>query len=67
MGELEELQNIRDRLVTSYSRIQNILLRIAQSQRIAARDMLNLLYLSIEQTQLLIDISIASVQDIQRN
>ncbi len=60
LPELEELQNIRERLVNSYSRLQNILLRIAQSQPIAARDMLDLLYRSI-------DASIASLQDIQRN
>jgi hypothetical protein len=67
LPELEELQNIRDRLVGSYSRLQNILLRVAQSQPIAAQDMLNLLYRAIEQTQALIDASIASLQDIQRN
>jgi hypothetical protein len=65
--ELEELQNIRERLVNSYSRLQNILLRIAQSQPIAARDMLDLLYRSMEQAQSFIDASIASLQDIQRN
>jgi hypothetical protein len=67
LPELEELQNIRDRLVDSYSRLQNILLRIAQSQPIAARDMLDLLYRSMEQAQSFIDASIASLQDIQRN
>jgi hypothetical protein len=67
LPELEELQTIRDRLVNSYSRLQNILLRIAQSQPIAAQDMLNLLYRSIDQTQALIDASIASLLDIQRN
>jgi hypothetical protein len=40
LPELEELQNIRERLVNSYSRLQNILLRIAQSQPIAARERL---------------------------
>ena len=67
LPELEELQNIRDRLVSSYSRLQNIMLRVAQSQPIAAQDMLNLLYRSIEQTQTLVDTSIASLEDIQRN
>jgi hypothetical protein len=67
LPELEELQNIRDRLVSSYSRLQNILLRVAQSQPIAAQDMLGLLYQSMEQTQSFIDASIASLQDIQRN
>jgi hypothetical protein len=67
LPELEELQNIRDRLVSSYSRLQNILLRVAQSQPIAAQDMLGLLYRSMDQAQSFIDASIASLQDIQRN
>jgi hypothetical protein len=67
LPELEELQSIRDRLVSSYSRLQNILLRIVQSQPIAAQDMLDLLYRSMEQTQSSIDTGIASLQDIQRN
>jgi hypothetical protein len=53
--------------VSSYSRLQNILLRVAQSQPIAAQDMLDLLYRSMEQTQSFIDDSIASLHDIQRN
>jgi hypothetical protein len=67
LPELEELQNIRDRLVSSYSRLQNILLRVAQSQPIAAQDMLGLLYRSMDRSQSFIDASIASLQDIQRN
>lgn len=51
LPELEELQNIRDRLVSSYSRLNNLLLRICQAQPTAPVDMLDLLYLSLEQTQ----------------
>jgi hypothetical protein len=67
LPELEELQNIRDRLVSSYSRLNNLLLRICQSQPTAPTDMLDLLYRSLEQTQTSLDVSIASLQDIQRN
>jgi hypothetical protein len=43
LPELEELQNIRERLLSSYSRVNTLLLRVTQSQPIAAVDMLNLL------------------------
>jgi hypothetical protein len=67
ISEFEELQNIRERLSSSYSRLHNLLLRIFQSQPIAPGDMLDLLYRSIEQTELSLHVSIASLQDIQRN
>jgi hypothetical protein len=59
--------NIRERLVSLYNRLHNIFLRVTQSQPIASEDLLNLLYRSIEQTEISIDTSIASLQDIQRN
>jgi hypothetical protein len=65
--ELEELVNIRERLVSLYNRLHNIFLRVTQSQPIASEDLLNLLYRSIEQSEISIDTSIASLQDIQRN
>jgi hypothetical protein len=65
--ELEELANIRERLISLYNRLHNIFLRVTQSQPIASEDLLNLLYRSIEQTEISIDTSIASLQDIQRN
>jgi hypothetical protein len=66
-SELEELVNIRERLVGLYNRLHNIFLRVTQSQPIASEDLLNLLYRSIEQSETSIDTSIASLQDIQRN
>jgi hypothetical protein len=66
-SELEELVNIRERLVSLYNRLHNIFLRVTQSQPIASEDLLNLLYRSIEQSETSIDTSIASLQDIQRN
>ncbi len=67
LPELEELQNIKEKLRSKYSRLYNLLLRIAESQPIASEDMLVLLYRSIESTEASIDASIASLQEIQRN
>jgi hypothetical protein len=61
LPELEELQNIKEKLRSKYSRINNLLLRIA------SEDMLVLLYRSIESTEASIDASIASLKEIQRN
>jgi hypothetical protein len=67
LPELEELQNIRERLRSSYSRLHILLLRVAESQPIAPEDMLNLLYRSAETGQATLDASTASLQEIQRN
>ncbi len=67
LPELEELQNITEKLRSKYSRLYNLLLRIAESQPIASEDMLVLLYRSIDSTEASIDASIASLQEIQRN
>lgn len=65
--ELDELQNIKERLLSSHARLFNLLLRVAQSQPIASKGVLDLLYESIELAQAYLDTSIASLQDIQRN
>ncbi|WP_373546878.1 hypothetical protein [Chamaesiphon sp.] len=67
LPELEELQNIRERLVSSCSRLHNLLMRIYQSQPTAPDDILELVYRSIAQTQASLNVSIASLLDIQRN
>jgi hypothetical protein len=67
LPEFEELQNIKEKLRSKYSRLYNLLLRIAESQPIASRDMLDLLYRSIESTEASLDASVASLQEIQRN
>jgi hypothetical protein len=61
LPEFEELQSIKEKLRSKYSRLYNLLLRIAESQPIASRDMLDLLYRSIESTEASIDTSIASL------
>jgi hypothetical protein len=67
LPEFEELQNIKEKLRSKYSRLYNLLLRIAESQPIASRDMLDLLHRSIESTEASLDASVASLQEIQRN
>jgi hypothetical protein len=65
--ELDELQNIQERLLSSHSRLYNLLLRVSQSQPMASKGVLDLLYESIELAEACLDTSIASLQDIQRN
>jgi hypothetical protein len=67
LSELEELQSIRERLSSPYSRLYTLLLKAAESQPVAATDVLNLLYRSIETGEVTLDASIASLQEIQRN
>ncbi len=67
LPELEELQSIRERLLSPYSRLYTLVLKAAQSQPVAPNDVLNLLYRSIESTEAALAASIASLQEIQRN
>ena len=67
LPELEELQSIRERLLSPYSRLHTLVLKAAQSQPVAPNDVLNLLYRSIESTETALAASIASLQEIQRN
>ena len=67
LSELEELQRIRERLLSPYSRLHTLVLKVAESQPIASNDVLNLLYKSIASTEAALDASIASLQEIQRN
>ncbi len=65
--ELEELQNIQERLRSQYSRLKTLLLKVSESQPLASADMLDLLYRTIEVAEASLDASIASLQEIQRN
>lgn len=49
--ELEQLQNVRERATSSYSRLYTLVLRIAEAQPRATSATLNLLEQSIEQAQ----------------
>ena len=67
LPELDELQSIRERLLSPYSRFHTLVLKAAESQPIAPNDVLNLLYRLIESAEATINASIASLQEIQRN
>jgi hypothetical protein len=67
LTELEELQNIQERLRSQYSRLNSLMLKVSESQPVASADMLNLLYRTVELAEASLDASIASLQDIQRN
>lgn len=64
---LEQLQNVRERLMGPYSRLSALLPRIAEYQPIAPADMLNLLYQTVEQAQAARDASVASVREAKRD
>jgi hypothetical protein len=67
LPELDELQSIKERLLSPYSRLHTLVLKAAQSQPLAPADVLNLLYRSIESTEAALAASIASLQEIERN
>ena len=65
--ELDELVNIKERLIDSYSRLSALLLRAAQAQPNPPSAMLELLYGTIEKAEAAADASLANVQEIKRN
>lgn len=65
--ELEELQSIRERSTSAYTRLYTLLLRVAEAQPVASSATLNLLEQSIEQTQAYVDSAAASIMDVKRN
>ncbi|WP_227875706.1 hypothetical protein [Aphanothece sacrum] len=64
---LEELQNIVERMRNSYSRLNTLLLRIAEAQPIADAATLELLIKSIEQAQGNLASSLATIQESKRD
>lgn len=65
--ELEQLQNVRERATSSYSRLYTLLLRVAESQPTATSATLDLLAVSIDQAEATDAACEASVQDIKSN
>lgn len=65
VSELEQLDNIRERATSAYSRLYTLLLRIAESQPVATSATLNLLARSIEQAQATEAASKATIQEIK--
>jgi hypothetical protein len=64
---LEQLQNVRERLMGPYSRLSALLPRIAEYQPTAPTDVLNLLYRTIEQAQAARDATDASVREAKKD
>lgn len=65
--ELEELQNAKERLMGSYSRLHNLLLRILEAQPTASTAMLEMLSQTIEYGQATVSAVQANTQEIRRN
>lgn len=66
ISELEELQNVRERLNDSYSRLNTALLSVLEAQPFASRSMLDLLVRAIDQGQANFSAAEASVQEVKR-
>jgi hypothetical protein len=64
--ELEELQNVRERLNQSYSRLNTLLLKTLEAQPIASKDIANLLDRAIHEGQANLEASNASIQEIKK-
>jgi hypothetical protein len=67
ISELEEFQNVRERLNQSYSRLNILLLKILEAQPIASNDMTDLLTRAIYGGQANLEASNASVQEIKKS
>ena len=65
--ELEQLQTVRERATTSYSRLHTLLLRVYEAQPLATSAILKLLENSVEQAEATNAAAKASVQDTKRN
>jgi hypothetical protein len=66
IGELEELQNARERLNRSYASLNVLLLRILEAQPLATNAMLDLLAKAIANGQSNLEATNASIQEIKR-
>ncbi len=65
-NELEELQNVKERLNQSYSRLNILTLRILEAQPIASNAMVNLLSQAIHNGSANLEASHASIQEIKK-
>jgi hypothetical protein len=65
-NELEELQNIKERLNQSYSRLNILTLRILEAQPIASNLMVDLLTQAIQDGGANLDASHANIQEIKK-
>ena len=65
--ELDEIQNVKERASSYYTRLYRLLLQIFRSQPVADSATLNLLSKSLTQTQAIADAGRASLTEIKRN
>jgi hypothetical protein len=66
VNELDELQNVKERLNQSYSRLNILMLRILEAQPIASNAMVDLLTQAINDGSANLDASHASIQEIKK-
>ncbi len=66
INELDELQNVKQRLNQSYSRLNILMLRILEAQPIASNAMVDLLTQAINDGLANVDASHASIQEIKK-
>ena len=66
VDELDELQNVKERLNQSYSRLNTLMLRILEAQPIASNAMLDLLTQAIDEGAANLAASHASTQEIKK-
>ncbi len=66
INELDELQNVKQRLNQSYSRLNILMLKILEAQPSASNDMLDLLTQAINDGLANVDASHASIQEIKK-
>jgi hypothetical protein len=66
IAELEELQNVRERLNQSYARLNTLLLRVLEAQPLATGAMLDLLTKAIDNGRANLEAANASIQEIKR-
>ena len=66
INELDELQNVKERLNRSYSRLNLLTLRILEAQPLVSHVMLDLLTQAIEDGAANLDASHASIQEIKK-
>jgi hypothetical protein len=64
---LDQLQNVREKATTYYSRFYTLLLRIAESYPVAPNAMLDLLTRSIDEAQAIIDAAEGTIQEAKRD
>ena len=67
ISDLEQLQNVAERLRNPYSRLHTLLLRVAEYQPTAPAAILNLLAETIKETEATVDAAQASTPEIKKD